>query len=589
VGDRPVAVMRRQLPHEVALHGANGRPVAPFAGQLTAAAQLMLGSDIQRPYISESWQEEAWDFYEGLGEFNYGVEWFGEAMSRVRLTAAVVGPAGDEPEILDSGPAVDLVAGLVGGTDGQARMLQSFGIQLSVPGDCYLIGREVDPGELELGTLLDGEPDEHGRVWSVQPVHTVRPSRRLIDVSLGLLTGGRRRRTGTRRGWQVQVDESRWVDLPGESLVCRVWNRNERLPWRAISPAKAALSIMREIDMYNRQIIASLVSRVALNGMLFIPDEVTFPVNPAYQNAGDPFVAELVDIMRAAIKNPGSPASAAPLPLRVPAEYIEKFRHLTFATPLDEKLFQYREQALRRLATTLNLPAEVLTGMGNTTHWAAWQLEESAIKLHISPKVETVVQCLTVGYLHPMLRSLGEPVRTSDGNRIVVWYDTSELTQRTDRSDVALKLRDMLVISDEATRREAGFDEADAPTTDELESMVLRKLAVQPQTAAPALKELTGLELSVPSPEAPTAGASSDAGGPVGAETSESSDAGDDAPSVGPPTTRYDQPPTDATTAATVPPPTPDERRRLVVRRIHGPLRRARESSRDGRLTRVGR
>jgi hypothetical protein len=66
-----------------------------------------------------------------------------------------------------------------------------------------------------------------------------------------------------------------------------------------------------------------------------------------------------------------------------------------------------------------------------------------------------------------------------------------------------MQLRQMLVITDAAARRETGFDEADAPTDDELERMILMQLAVNPQTAAPALKELTGLELDMPAPVAP--------------------------------------------------------------------------------------
>src|SRR5690606_29831706 len=112
------------------------------------------------------------------------------------------------------------------------------------------------------------------------------------------------------RGWELQVDEVTWLPLPAESLVTRLWDRDERLPWRASSAARSALPIMREVDMYNRYIIATLVSRAALNGLLLIPDEVTLPVNPEYSEEADPFIAELLDVMRATLKNPGSAASA---------------------------------------------------------------------------------------------------------------------------------------------------------------------------------------------------------------------------------------------------------------------------------------
>jgi len=563
MGDRRrdnVALLR---PHGVSPHSASA---------LTAAAQLTSSVNIQRPLQYESWQDEAWAFYENLGEFNYGVEWFGEALSRVRLTAAKITPGGDEPEIIDKGPAAELVAKLNGGTDGQSQLLRSLGIQLSVPGDAYLVGREVTEADEQSGVLLDAEIDDNGRVWTVQPVNTLRRRRRFF---------GRR---GGVSSWEMQVEDSVWVPLPEEALVCRIWDRNEHFPWRAMSPAKAALPIMREIDMYNRHIVATLVSRVALNGLLLVPDEVTLPASPQYADAVDPFMAELIDVMINAIKNPGSPAAAAPLPLKIPAEFIEKFKHLTFATPLDQKIFENREAALRRLATTLNLPAEIVTGMGDVNHWSGWQLSEDAIKIHISPKAEIATRCLTVGYLHPMLKAMGEETRTSDGSRIVVWYDTSELTQRPDRSESARALHDMLIISDEAVRRENGFDEADAPNEDQLEEMILRKLAVNPTTAFQALKELTGLEIAPPPPPmggmTPGAGGPEDASGPVGdQEGSPASGPNETPPADNGQNTRRGVP----DTQGIAPPPpgaliTSNQRRAEVIQRTHSMRRRARRA-----------
>lgn len=528
---------------------------------LVAASQIITDIDRRSVAQHESWQDEAWGFYESMGEFNYGVEWFSEALSRVRLTAAKVTPGGDEPEIISKGPAADLVSHFMGGSDGQSQALKSLATQLSVPGDAYFVGREVTDAEVDYGLLMDSEVDENGQVWTVNPVNTLRRHRgRSLNFA---------RRRDQRYRWDIQLDETVWIPLPPESLVVRIWDRNEHHPWKAISPAKPAIPIMREIDMYNRHIIASLVSRVAMNGMLLIPDEVTLPASPQYQDAVDPFVAEMLDIMMATIKNPGSPAAAVPMPVKIPSEYIEKFKHLTFATGLDAKVFEARAEAIKRLAATLNLPAEIITGMGDVNHWSSWSLTEDAIKIHISPKVEIITRALTLGYLHPMLRAMGEDTRTADGTRIIMWYDTSELTQRPDRSGSAIQLREMMIISDAATRRETGFDEADKPTTAEVEEMVLKKLAVNPQTAGPALEELTGLKLNMtPPPPGPAGG---DDGGTVGDDTSPS--VSDTEPNSIIPTTRND------------PPPPPDEgvgdvtasaRRDRIVRRTHAVRRRAR-------------
>lgn len=535
-------------------------------GALTAASQIITDINRYRPLWYETWQEEAWDFYESLGEFNYGVEWFSEALSRVRLTAAKVTPGGDEPEVLDSGAASDLVTRFMGGIDGQSQLLRSLAVQLSVAGDAYLVGRDVTDADIVYGLLMDAEPDENGRIWTVNPTNTLRRHRgRFTNLF---------RRQGQRYSWEIQLDETAWVPLPPESLVVRIWDRNEHYPWRSISPAKPSLPIMREIDMYNRHIIASLVSRVAMNGMLFIPDEVTLPASPQYENASDPFIAELLDIMMAAIKNPGSPAAAAPVPVRIPAEFIDRFKHMSFATALDGEVFESRAQAIRRLAATLNLPQEIITGLGTVNHWSSWQLTEDAIKIHISPKVEIITRALTLGYLHPMLEAMGESTRASDGSRIIFWYDTSELTQRPDRSGAALSLREMMVINDKAARRETGFDEADAPTDDELEKMILMKLAVNPRTAAPALKELTGLEFDILPEEELRQSSQND-----NMITTDQQDIDAGQPVAEAPDTQNDEtmtPDEAAMTAAFN--RLPAERRAEIVRKTHSIRRRARES-----------
>lgn len=497
------ARLRNDIPHRANRAPQNLERLAA-THPITAAVQF-IQADASNIAIYgaryDTWQEESWAFYESLGEFTYGVEWFSEALSRCRLNVAEMTPGGDEPEILDSGPATDIIEQLAGGINGQAAMMKSFATQLSVAGECYLIGNNIntldngDQYEAFTGVLLDAEPDESGHVWTVQPTSSVRPSQKtFMSKFLGR----------ERRGWEVQIDDISWVPLGPESLIVRVWDRDEHRPWKAFSQSRGALTVMREIDMYNRYIMATLISRVALNGVWLIPEEVVLPANPAYEDQQDPFFAELLDVMRQVIKNPGSPASAAPLPLRVPSELIDKFKHLTFATPLDNQIYNAREGALKRLAASLNLPQEVITGMAGMNHWGSYQLEESAIKIHISPKVELITRCLTIGYLYPMLRAINEPIVSKNGNRLVVWYDTSPLTQRPDRSELALNLNDRIIISDEATRRETGFTEGDKPTDDERDMMLQRKLVLLGgQQAGAAYEKLTGEPLSDQPPGIP--------------------------------------------------------------------------------------
>jgi hypothetical protein len=480
---------------------------------LVASAQVMdrRTANDRILFEDESWQNEAWSFMDSLGEFNFGINWLSQALSRVRLTAAEQLPGGGEPVPLTEGPAADLMEQLGGGIGGRAVIMRSLGVQLGVPGEGWLVAQRPD---ISVPLALAD--------WSVKSTEEIQPSR------------------DKNSDFEIQVGERDWKPLPPESLVSRIWEPHKRWSWKADSSSRSAIPIMREIDLYNRRIIATMVSRLAMNGILLIPQEGTIAVPPQYADAVDPFVSMLIDIASNNIKNPGGASSSIPIPVRFPSELIEKWKHLAFGDGVDDPLLKARDSAIGRLATTLNMPAEVLKGMGDTSHWNAWQITEEGIKLHISPTAETIVGGITIGYLHPMLLADGQSLIGPRGGKIVCWYDPSELTSRPDKSGQALTLYDRGELSGTALRRESGFDEGDKPTVDELHDMVLKKQALAtPALSEQALGELTGQPVT---PQTPVAGVPHPSG-PGGAGDKTSAPAPAAPPATGPPPTRDKPPP----------------------------------------------
>lgn len=492
---------------------------------LTAAAvAVKAGRDAISPQY-DSWQREAWGYYDELGEFRYAIEWKAEMISRVRLSVGRIMPGQDEPVIEDVGVPADLMAQLGGGVGGQSEMLEAIATQLNVPGEGYIVGETIN-----------GVND--WRVLSNDEVRLNRGTQRyeVIDNEMSMAGAG----------------GIKWRELGEESLVVRVWRPHKRYSYLADSPARAMRPTMRELELVNRKIQAQYLSRLASAGVFLIPDEVQFPVRPEFQEDDDPFVREWIETAREAIQTPGTASATIPIPMRVPAEYIEKFQFIDFSITDDQDLINRRESAIKRLATQIDVPAEILLGMGDVNHWSAWQLEEQAIKTHISTDVELICHALTIGYLRPMLQALGE-----DPNGLVVWYDMSELVARPDKSDNAVKAYDRLELSGKAFRRELGFDEDDAPTRDEIRSIVLRDLAKSVTVGFAALSELMDdPELLKLSPDYMRL--MRESGGDVPGETDSdgSTSDGDDDDTGGdrsPPDTRDEPPPTpgiDATTQA---------------------------------------
>lgn len=494
------------------------RPV-PRMDPLVASAHLITQTNLtdRSLFQDEAWQDEAWGFMDSLGEFNFGVTWLSQSLSRVRLLAAEQAPGGDEPVPLEAGPAVDLIEQLGGGIAGRAALMESLGVQLSVPGEGWLVA------ERESTAVPLDQAD-----WSVKSTDEIRGS-----TSRGAL-------------YDIRVGDADWRPAFGDSLVSRVFRPHKRWSWKADSSARAAIPILREIDMYNRRIIATLVSRLAMNGLLLIPQEGMIITPSQYQDYADPFIQMLIEIAGNNIKNPGGATASIPIPIRYPADMIDKWKHLTFGEGIDKDLLEAREKAIGRLATTLNMPAEVLKGVGSSNHWSAWILEEAGIKLHISPVAEVIVGGITTGYLQPMLEAARESLVGPAGGKIVCWYDASELTARPDKSAQAKELYDRVELSGAALRRESGLDEGDKPDPAEMKEQLLKKLALSPQTSAQAYEELTGEALP-----APVTG-TSQPGGPGGDVDGTPATSPGDVPVTGPPTTR-DAPPPEPDPA----PPTP--------------------------------
>lgn len=440
---------------------------------LTAAAAPAEGPEAQFLRKAEKWQLECWGYYDSLGEYEFGIRWLASMLSRVRLRAAKTSKDSDEPVLLDSGLAADLMSEFGGGIGGQAELMRRATVLLSVPGEGYLIGEEQAGQE----------------VWSIRSVEEVR--------------------AGSAQGQRTyEVDEEfnpnlgmKWRPLPPDSHVVRIWRPHDRFYHLATSPSRAALATMRELELVNRHIAAQYLSRLASAGVWVIPDEITFPVREEFADEEDPFMLEWIEIAKTAIQNPGTASATVPIPIRVPGEYVDKVKFIDFTLKSDEKIIEKRAQVIQRLASQLDLPSDVLMGLSDMNHWNAWAMEESGLKAHIAPLAEIICANLTQGYLIPRLKASGE-----DTDGIVVWYDMSELTLRPDRTEAAFQAYDRFEINGDALRRETGFDPDDKPSEEETQEQVLKALVRLAHGAAPAaLDVLLGKQVLQPATEGPGA------------------------------------------------------------------------------------
>lgn len=415
-----------------------------FGTTLVASASVL--SPIRRNDPTyDTVQGQLWEYYARLEEFAAAVSWKGNALSRVRLIAAEYIPGESEPKPITEGPAADAVARLAGGIGGQSQLMRLMGVHYNVPGEGWLVGRDEDGEE----------------VWSVYSADELRVSNNVYQLKTG--------------------DSSRsWEPLGSDIMVVRFWRPDERYSYRARSIASHALGAMAELDLINKRIIAETVSRLASNGiLLYDQDRLSFSQlpNPEGVEGQDPFAVVLAEVGSRGIKDAQSAEAALKLPIGVrlgdatDVKLSDVMHVLDLSNPIDDKLIPQRESAIRRLATALDLPSDVLLGVSGMNHWGAAQVEESGIKLHIAPDAETICHALTKGYLVPVLLAGGDALTGPNGGRIVVWYDPSEIVMRPDKSEHAMQAYDRMELSGKAYRREIGLSESDKPTPAEIDAM----------------------------------------------------------------------------------------------------------------------
>jgi hypothetical protein len=304
--------------------------------------------------------------------------------------------------------------------------------------------------------------------------------------------------------FQVRVGPGAWRYLAPDNLPMRIYNPHPRWPWLATSSAQAALPIMRRIHLIDSRIVAMMVSRLAMNGLLLIPQEGTFAVPPQYKDAPDPFVAMLIDIASKNIANPGQASAGIPIPVRFTETLIDKWKLLKQDDPLDEWLLKERIDELGRLGDTLGIARErVSGGMGQQNHWNAWQVSEEEVNLAFSPMAEVICGAVTKAFLVPLLRMTGQSLLGPRGGKLIAWYDVSELAARPDNSANIRQAYVDGVVNEDAYRREIGAGEADAPSEEDTATWAYKRMvAAGTADAAAGLAGLQGDALPAPTPAA---------------------------------------------------------------------------------------
>lgn len=459
----------------------NGTQRATVDTPITASAERVdLSDEAQVKRIakqSQRWQTQAWELSDALGILKFVENIIGNSMSRLRLAPAVLNPEDPEGPPIPMGEAVEDTTVNEDGTanpdgrlplvpealavdarddtarirdrdGGQGQIMADLGKCLTIPGEGYLVGRE------------DGE-GETVEVWA-----------EIVD------SGGKARL----RAYPGDPG----VELPEGVVPWRVWRRHARWRGLADSNMRGVIDDCMNLLVLKRKMRANL-NRGLQAGALLLPSEATFGGTHVATESGvnaapDSFDSILMAAMTAPIGDADSVSSVVPAIARMRGENIKEIRHLELAFPIGQAELQLAKDLAVSIAQGLDLPNESILGIADASHWTAWQVDEDKYRQHIEPLAKLIADSLAGWVRASLLARIGEsatPVGYSaaDVARVVLVVDATDLIQDPDRSEAAKSAHEMLLISDEAARRDLGYGEEDAPSEEEYARRLAAKQA----------------------------------------------------------------------------------------------------------------
>lgn len=399
------------------------------------------------------WQNRALYYTDAIGELHYASNFYSRMLQRLRIYPATRSED-DQTSPITSGMPVDLLNRIQDPGGGRTSILGMYGKLMFITGEGYLFGRGIGDGQERWSFVWREELrfDDFGKV-----THVLAPSLPYEEFNFS---------------------DASYEELPdGSAEAYRMWTPHPRFSMWPDSPMHAVLEESEELLILSRAVHATATSRLVRAPLLVVPEEIA-PAPPQPDGdedpLNDPFLRDFTAHLEASVEDPATAAALAPFVLYGAAEWIEKIRPIILHDAQTDYLERdLRTECIRRIARGLDLPPEVVEGMSDANHWAAWWISDDMWRSHGAPIAEQFCDDLSDAYLRPALRDAGYEGWES----VVVAYDASAVVVNPDRSKDADQAWDRGAISYTAYRTAKNFKEDDAQGEEEhLEWLAMKKV-----------------------------------------------------------------------------------------------------------------
>jgi hypothetical protein len=282
----------------------------------------------------------------------------------------------------------------------------------------------------------------------------------------------------------VDGDKDKWVPVdtsPGGTTVIRVYSEDPKDRNVANGPHKALLGLLETMALEILRDQADATSVLAGNGILLIPSEI-LPDEVDTLDASDTpgsrkgFETQLQEAMLLSVTDRRRGEAIVPITLYGEADVLDKVRHIIpgrkeGAQDVGARMDRY----VQRYARSIDLPAQVITGIGEANHWGDWKVDENTWAYHLYPRGQRIADALYDGVVRHVLRNLG---RDPDEYRMVP--NATRAIAKTDMTRAAVDAYKVGALKPEPFIEALGFEPGD------LREDAEETLLLQLQNPAPA-------------------------------------------------------------------------------------------------------
>lgn len=498
----------------------------------------------------QEWQEDSWDYFDTVPEEKHLVWWVGNLLALVDLFPAielvdgtvVAIDATDPDTITDATPAGTMYAAQINpatgvayaspalveravnewarlrpANSGQSDLQRALAMNFEVAGECSLVGRAAREAVApDVNRRVDGKPAEPER-WEIRSVSEVYEK------------DGK---------WHIRSEPGKDGEPIGDDDdVIRLYMQHPRWKLLADCNMRAVIEECRLLQVLNGQMYAEHASKAAAGGFTWPrglslvkaqpgpgPDEGPEPEEGDEKAEGPP-MDDLVEALTWPGHDPTDVNSRVPFFVIGEKELLHPdfLRRLDFSRTTGVELDARIAARVERFAHGVAAPVEVVEGHRNTTFSNAEQIDENEFDDYLQPRVVTMCDVLSEGFLRPQILAPlpvveGAPVLTvspftvAEVAEVFVWYDASPIIGSPNLSEAADSALDRFAVSRVGYRKMRRIPEEYAP--DEAEQLAMFALRRGLASAEITADLLTSIDPSFvpPPPPAPLALPAGDAG-----------------------------------------------------------------------------